>query len=113
MDRMNAAFNGRPVSMHERDLRKDLEHCFERQEPCFRLFLEVIVLLDKVIDLYRPVAHSGDAPALTWDFPDFEDVVLKCGSSQIGTTALGTFWLILESLPYGRWAEFTMLTDLL
>jgi hypothetical protein len=41
IDRMNAAFNGRPVLMHERDLRKDLELCFAQQEPCFRIFLKV------------------------------------------------------------------------
>ncbi len=41
IDRMNAAFNGRPVLMHERDLRKDLELCFEQQDPCFRIFLKV------------------------------------------------------------------------
>ena len=41
IDRMNAAFNGRPVLMHERDLRKDLELCFEQQDPCFRVFLKV------------------------------------------------------------------------
>jgi hypothetical protein len=34
--------------MHERDLRKDLDLCFERQDPCFRVFLKVIQLLDKV-----------------------------------------------------------------
>jgi len=56
---MNAAFNGRPVLMHERDLRKDLTCCFEEQEPCFRVFLKVIELLDKVIDLYRPLP-TGD-----------------------------------------------------
>jgi hypothetical protein len=41
IDRMNAAFNGRPVLMHERDLRKDLDLCFEQQDPCFRIFLKV------------------------------------------------------------------------
>ncbi len=40
IDRMNAAFHGRPVLMHERDLRKDLEFCFEQQDPCFRVFLK-------------------------------------------------------------------------
>ncbi len=88
-DRMNAAFNGRPVMMHERDLRKDLQHCFELQEPCFSLFLAVLPLLDKVIELYRPLSNFGDAPSLTGEFPAFEDVVLQCGGSRIGTSALG------------------------
>jgi Fungal specific transcription factor domain len=89
IDRMNAAFNGRPVLMHERDLRKDLEQCFEQQEPCFRLFLQVIELLDKVIELYRPLPASGDQPRLNWEFPAFEDVVLRRGGSTVGTSALG------------------------
>jgi len=89
IDRMNAAFNGRPVLMHERDLRKDLDQCFEQQDPCFRVFLKVIELLDKVIELYRPLPLSGDQPALNWDFPAFEDVVISCGGSQVSTSALG------------------------
>lgn len=91
MDRMNAAFNGRPVSMHERDLRKDLDLCFQQQDPPFRLFLEVTALLDKIIELYRPLSLSGDAPVLGWEFPAFEDIVLRCGGSHIGITALGMF----------------------
>jgi len=86
---MNAAFNGRAVQMHERDISKDLNQCFKEQEPCFRVFLEVIVLLDKVIDLYRPLASPGAPATLNWDFPSFEEVVLNCGGSQIGTSALG------------------------
>jgi hypothetical protein len=96
IDRMNAAFNGRPVLMHERDLRKDLEQCFEQQEPCFRLFLQVIDLLDKVIELYRPLPASGDQSRLNWDFPAFEDVVLRCGASTVGTSALGKLELSLQ-----------------
>lgn len=89
-DRMNAAINGRPVQMHERDIGKDLEVCFGQQEPCFRVFLEVVKLLDKVIDLYRPTSTSGAAAVLACDFPAFEDVVVKCGGSHIGTPALST-----------------------
>jgi hypothetical protein len=89
IDRMNAAFNGRPVLMHERDLRKDLDQCFEQQDPCFRVFLRVIDILDKVIELYRPLPISGDQPVLNWDFPAFEDVVISCGGSQVSSSALG------------------------
>jgi hypothetical protein len=97
IDRMNAAFNGRPVLMHERDLRKDLELCFEQQDPCFRVFLKVIELLDKVIDLYRPLPPSGDQPRPNWDFPVFEDVVTSCGGSQVSTSALGKPFLAAHS----------------
>ena len=85
--------------MHERDLRKDLDRCFQQQEPAFRLFLEVVVLLDKVIELYRPLALSGDSPVLDWEFPAFEDIVLNCGSSHIGTSALGMYFLTKNVTP--------------
>lgn len=85
VDRTNAAFHGRPVLMHERDIRIDLEQCFEHQEPTFRLFLRVIMLLDKVIALYRP---SGN-PDLDQNFTSFEDIVISCGASHIGSSSLG------------------------
>ncbi|EHK99801.1 hypothetical protein M7I_4296 [Glarea lozoyensis 74030] len=45
---MNAAFNGRPVLMHERDIGLDMFKSFQEQKyPCFRLLLEVVKLLDK------------------------------------------------------------------
>ncbi|KAH6709444.1 hypothetical protein BKA61DRAFT_614263 [Leptodontidium sp. MPI-SDFR-AT-0119] len=98
MDRMNAAFNGRPVSMHERDLRKDLDLCFQQQDPPFRLFLEVTALLDKIIELYRPLSLSGDAPVLGWEFPAFEDIVLRCGGSHIGITALASIEVLYHAI---------------
>jgi hypothetical protein len=87
IDRMNAAFNGRPVLMHDRDIRKDFELCVEQQESCFRLFLQVVVLLDKVIDLYRP-SNNPDSDALDEAYPSFEDLVVRFDGSQIGTTSL-------------------------
>ena len=88
IDRLNAAFNGRPVLMHERDLRKDLDQCFEQQKPCFRLFLQIVLLLDKVIGLYRP-SEQSQSPVLIEEFPSFEEVASKCDVSQINTSQLG------------------------
>lgn len=92
IDRTNAAFNGRPVLIHERDLRRDFEQCFEQQDPCFRLFLQVIVLLDKVIGLYRPSTGTSD-PILDDNFPSFEEVVVRCGATNIGTSSLGMSYI--------------------
>jgi hypothetical protein len=88
IDRMNAAFNGRPVLMHERDLRTDFEECLEQQEPCFRLFLKIVALLDKIIGLYRPSIGFNDSVS-DEDFPSFEDLVVRCGGSHIGTSLIG------------------------
>jgi hypothetical protein len=85
---MNAAFNGRPVLMHDRDVRQDLMSCFEQQTPTFRLVLEVIKLLDEIIDLYRPTALGSDE----FDMPytSFEELVTKCHAESIRYSAIGT-----------------------
>lgn len=88
LDRMNAAFHGRPVLMHERDLRKDLHECFKQQEPTFRLFLQVILLLENVIEIYRPL-NQWQNGCMDMVFPSFEELVSECGASQIGTASLG------------------------
>ena len=88
LDRMNAAFGGRPVMMHDRDIGWDLERCFESQQPCFRLILEVTLLLDKVIRLYTP-SYSQENSELKFEFPSFEELVTKCTVSHISTQFLG------------------------
>lgn len=89
LDRMNAAFHGRPVMMHERDIAQDIEQCFGQQQPSFRLLLEVILLLDKVIALYR-WSYDRDQSGVDIDFPSFEELVARCTDSQITTQFLGT-----------------------
>ncbi|KAF8866447.1 hypothetical protein BDZ45DRAFT_578322 [Acephala macrosclerotiorum] len=105
IDKLNAALYGRAVQMHERDLSVDLPSYFDAQEPSFRLFLHVIALLEKVIDIYRPA--SSENPVLTWDFPSFEDVALRCGVSQISTSALGEFSSPHLSMDYQNYTSIT------
>lgn len=89
LDRLNAALHGRPVLMHERDMGRDLDACFHTQDVCFRLFLRVVILLDKVISLYRP---SNDRNVgLSAEFPLFEELLEDVGGSQIPTPLLGKF----------------------
>ena len=99
LDRMNAAFHGRPVLMHERDVRKDLHQCFNQQEPAFRLFLQVIVLLENVIEIYRP-PNQSEHGGMDVQFPAFEELVSDCGAAQIGTSPLGRFFVLKFYLPY-------------
>ena len=87
LDRLNAAFHGRPVLMHQRDLGRKLEECIDQQQPPFRLFLRVIVLLDKVIDIYRPML-SPDEAEWEGDFPLFEDLMVRCASSRVPISLL-------------------------
>lgn len=89
IDKMDAAFSGHAVLIHDRDISRDLDQCFEQQEPPFRLLLAILKLLDTVIDLYRPTTSSDKAITLCQNFPAFEDIVTKCDGHRIGASALG------------------------
>ncbi|KAK6598115.1 fungal specific transcription factor [Botrytis cinerea] len=97
LDRMNAAFHGRPVLMHERDMRRDLHQCFNQQEPAFRLFLQVISLLDNVIEIYRP-PNQSEQGGMDVQFPAFEELVLECAAAHIGTSSLATIEIFYHSI---------------
>lgn len=80
LDRMNAAFHGRPCILHERDTDRDLEECIAAQEePGFRLLLSVVTMLDKVICLYRPRSKPED----TVELPVFESMIMDAGADKI------------------------------
>jgi len=86
IDRLNAASQGRPVIMHERDTGRSLRQCFDAQKPAFRLLLHVVESLDLVIGLYRP-GNTGTES--NHDFCLFEDLVVECGASHVSTDQLG------------------------
>jgi hypothetical protein len=89
LDRLNAALHGRPALMHERDIGRNLEACFQKQNVCFRLFLRVIALLDNIICLYRP---NGDRNLGTSAvFPLFEQLLEETGGSHVPTSLLSKF----------------------
>lgn len=88
LDRMNAAFHGRPVLMHERDMSRDLEACFALQAPGFCLLLRTVALLDRVIDMYRPRSDS-DKSRLDDCFPAFEDLIMQQSASNLPARILG------------------------
>ncbi|KAL1851970.1 hypothetical protein Daus18300_012393 [Diaporthe australafricana] len=80
LDRMNAAFHGRPCILHERDTDRDLDECIAAQEePGFRLLLRVVTMLDKVICLYRPRSKADD----TVELPVFESMIMDAGADKI------------------------------
>lgn len=88
MDRMMAAFYGRPCLLHERDIDRDLDDCINKQPPCFRLFLRVVQLLDGVIELYRP---KKNRQAESIDLPVFEGMALDAGAAKSSPRILGEF----------------------
>jgi hypothetical protein len=88
LDRLNAAFHGRPVLIHDRDLGRDVEKSISAQDSCFQLFLRTILLLEKIIHIYRPNLNE---PKPTWenDFPHFETLIHEAGASHVRHNLLG------------------------
>lgn len=99
IDRLNAAFNGRPVLMHNRDLGVNLDEIIHTSQPAFRLFLKICTLLDQVISLYRPQNRSQDDPA-NEDHPTFEEVVMSCEAAEVDANLLGETILLLSVCSY-------------
>jgi hypothetical protein len=102
LDRLTAAFYGRPVVLHENDIGRDLDACTKKQEPCFRLFLMVVRWLDKVISLYRPNSTTS-VTQLAIEMPDFEDMIVAAETTRVPDTILGmSISLLLHSFTYSR-----------
>lgn len=84
LDRLNAAFNGRPTIIHERDMANKAPFACheaterERMAP-FVVWLKLTGLLDKTISYYRPLAEPSSTG---WEegFPSFEEVL--CDSDR-------------------------------
>jgi hypothetical protein len=91
IDRLNAAFHGKPVLMHERDIGRDLEACFAQQAPGFCLLIRTVALLDRVIDTYRP-RSDNDKSSLDDCFPAFEDLIMQYTATNLPARILG-IWM--------------------
>ncbi|OHE90365.1 fungal specific transcription factor domain-containing protein [Colletotrichum orchidophilum] len=97
MDQLNAAFHGRPVMIHERDLGRDMEGCIREQDSCFRLFLEIVVLLGRIIDLYRPAAKNTGCVVME-DFPSFDSLVDKAQALGVESRLLASMELLYHGI---------------
>ncbi|KAH8690826.1 hypothetical protein BGW36DRAFT_432609 [Talaromyces proteolyticus] len=95
IDRLNAALHGRPVLMHERDVGRSLQKCFDTQSPPFRLLLSVVGLLDRVIKLYYPLRAEME---LVGDFPLFEDLINACNACQVSKGLLTTIEILYYAI---------------
>ncbi|KAK4171155.1 hypothetical protein QBC36DRAFT_102826 [Triangularia setosa] len=74
LDRLLAAFSGRPVMFHNEDL-MDRPKADPDDPPSFRLFMSLIHVLDQVIGMYRP------RPTVTYiDIPVYEQMALDVGA---------------------------------
>ncbi|OLN97071.1 hypothetical protein CCHL11_02126 [Colletotrichum chlorophyti] len=97
MDQLNAAFHGRPMMIHERDLGRDMVVCIQEQDSCFRLFLEIVALLGRIIDLYRPAAKTSGCLVME-DLPSFESLVEKAQAVRVESRLLGSVELLYHAI---------------
>ncbi len=88
LDRLNAATNGRPTLIHERDTGGQLLNFVPERLPSFRLFLRICKLLDEVISQYRPrpVFHADLSRRVV---PDFESLVCEVGATDLTSSLMG------------------------
>lgn len=85
LDMLNAACLGRPVQLHRRDFGRDLPSSIASQEGCFQLFLRIIVLMERVIDIYRP----SEIGIWNGPFPSFEELLQEVGISDTPVHLIG------------------------
>lgn len=85
LDILNAACLGRPVQFHRQDFGRDLSTSIAMQEGCFQLFLRTILLMERVIEIYRP----GENGIWKGTFPSFEDLLQEVGTSDIPMHLIG------------------------
>ncbi|SPO06246.1 uncharacterized protein DNG_08935 [Cephalotrichum gorgonifer] len=97
MDRLTAAFHGRPILIHERDVGRDMQGCFDRQETRFRLLLEIVALLDRAIRFYRPTAGGG-AVESDGGIPSLEELVQRTGAFGVESRLLVTLELLYHAV---------------
>ncbi|KAF2651394.1 hypothetical protein K491DRAFT_719881 [Lophiostoma macrostomum CBS 122681] len=97
LDRLNAAIHGRPVIIHERDIGRDLEKCFDAQQPIFRALLRIVAQLDKVIALYRPNADTSASRTLD-GLTTFEEIVVGSGGLKLPPRFLDTLEVLYHTV---------------
>lgn len=87
LDKMNAAFQGRPALLHEHDFDVKLETLIAEQDGCFRLLLQVCLRLDSVIALYRPESRANTSSP--GSYPSFEGLIHGCEATRVSSGLLG------------------------
>ncbi|CAK7210193.1 hypothetical protein SBRCBS47491_000694 [Sporothrix bragantina] len=93
LDRLASVLYARPCMMHAYDNGKNAEDCIAKQPPCFRLFMSVILWLDKVIHLYRP-----RQPFVMIDIPVYEALILDAQAEKLPAMLLGTIEILYHTV---------------
>ncbi|VUC33954.1 unnamed protein product [Clonostachys rosea] len=96
LDRLNAAANGRPIIIHERDMDQTIQASADSQQPAFKLLILITRYLDQTISFYRPHADFPGADAVS--NTSFEDMVEEAGALEIGNALLASLELLYLSV---------------
>lgn len=75
---------------------KSVLTCVEESSSGFKVLVHIAALLDIVIALYRPNAAASEIPDR--DFPLFEEVVAKCGATELHQGLLNTLELFYHAV---------------
>ncbi|KAK3385454.1 hypothetical protein B0H63DRAFT_393639 [Podospora didyma] len=92
LDRLVSALSGRPVMFHNYDL-LTVPQPEEKDEPSFKLFMSLIALLDKVIELYRPKPEFNHI-----DVPVLERLILEAGAQHQPVYILATLEVLYHAI---------------
>lgn len=91
VDRLNAAFQGRPTLLHEHDFGRDMSNSISAQAGCFRLLLRILLQLDNIFALYRPTSSEPSSTEGGGSFPSFENLLHECDAARVPSALLGMY----------------------
>jgi hypothetical protein len=88
LDRWNAAINGRPVMIHDRDIGQKVDDVLPLFKSPFRTWLRLTDCLGEVIRFYRPIVDGSEEKEL--ELPSFEELVDSSNAWDTPLELLGT-----------------------
>ncbi|OQD88815.1 hypothetical protein PENANT_c003G06618 [Penicillium antarcticum] len=86
LDKWNAAMNGRPIMIHDRDMNQGVDGVISSFPASFRLWLLIAEKLGRVILFYRPIVDGADHEEL--DLPSYEELVENCDAWDLPSDLL-------------------------
>jgi hypothetical protein len=94
LDKWNAAMNGRPIMIHDRDMNQQVDDVISLFPASFRLWLRIAEKLGRVILFYRPIVNGVDHEEL--DLPSFEELIEDCDAWELSSDLLGINYSLIS-----------------
>ncbi|KAK3348794.1 hypothetical protein B0T25DRAFT_229720 [Lasiosphaeria hispida] len=92
LDRLTSALSGRPIMFHNYDLLMTPRFT-KKDSPSFKLFMSLILLLDQVIELYRPYPKDNNI-----EVPVLERFILDAGAQYEPDGILATLEVLYHTV---------------